>query len=92
MDVVSAAREVLTNKTRWPQWFAQMHALYFPLERFAVSEGGKDQFFALGDNSPQSKDSRLWATPNTEYYVERDLLIGKALFIYWPLTHINWVR
>lgn len=92
MDVVSAAREVLTNKTRWPEWFAEMLPLYFPLERFAVPEGGKDQFFALGDNSPQSKDSRLWATPNTEYYVERELLIGKALFIYWPLTHINWVR
>ena len=91
-EVVSAAQKVLTNWTRWPEWFGQMHALYFPLERFDRSESGKDQFFALGDNSPQSKDSRLWATPNTEYYVERDLLIGKALFIYWPLTHIHWVR
>lgn len=92
LDVAAAAREVLTNKARWPEWFAEMHALYFPLERFESSESGKDQFFALGDNSPQSKDSRLWATPNTEYFVERDLLIGKALFIYWPLTHMNWVR
>jgi signal peptidase I len=32
----------------------------------------------LGDNSPQSKDSRYW------YTVDRSLLIGKALFIYWP--------
>ncbi|MEC7695884.1 MAG: signal peptidase I [Planctomycetota bacterium] len=91
-EVVSAAQKVLTDWRRWPEWFAQMHALYFPLERFGPSGAGKDQFFALGDNSPQSKDSRLWATPNTEYYVERDLLIGKALFIYWPLTHIDWVR
>ena len=91
-DVVSAARQVLTEQTNWPKWFSQMHALYFPLDRFGNSDRGQDQFFALGDNSPQSKDSRLWVTPHTEYYVERDLLIGKALFIYWPLTHIQWVR
>ena len=47
---------------------------------------------ALGDNSPQSKDSRLWATDKTGFYVERELLIGKALVIYWPLTHIHLVR
>ena len=92
LEVVSAAQEVLTNKAKWPEWFAEMHALYFPLERFELPDSDQDQFFALGDNSPQSKDSRLWATPNTEYYVERDLLIGKALFIYWPLTHMSWVR
>jgi signal peptidase I len=42
----------------------------------------KDQFLMLGDNSAESKDSRLW--DNSEYYVDRDLLIGKALYIYWP--------
>ena len=41
----------------------------------------EDQFLMLGDNSARSKDSRLWGS---EYYVHRDLLIGKALFIYWP--------
>lgn len=42
---------------------------------------GADQFFVLGDNSAKSKDSRLWGD---EYWVGRELLIGKALFIYWP--------
>ena len=46
---------------------------------FALDE---DQFLMLGDNSAMSRDSRLW-NPN-EYYVDRDLLIGKALYIYWP--------
>ncbi|HZN35565.1 MAG TPA: S26 family signal peptidase, partial [Pirellulaceae bacterium] len=41
-----------------------------------------DQFLPLGDNSPASYDSRYWP----ENYVERDLLIGKALLIYWPHT------
>ena len=41
-----------------------------------------DQFFVLGDNSAYSKDGRLWGTNN--HFVPRELLIGKALFIYWP--------
>ena len=41
----------------------------------------KDRFFVLGDNSPQSQDGRLWGA---EHYVERDLLIGEAVLIYWP--------
>ena len=47
-------------------------------EEFPLQE---DQFFMLGDNSAASKDSRLWGD---EYFVDRDLLIGKAVFIYWP--------
>jgi len=51
-----------------------------------------DQFLPMGDNSPQSSDSRLWSPENDprfdqpHHYVERDLLIGKALIIYWPHT------
>ena len=42
---------------------------------------GDDQFFPLGDNSPMSQDARLWPG---DPWVERDMLIGKAVFIYWP--------
>jgi signal peptidase I len=53
---------------------------------------GKDEFFVLGDNSPNSLDSRWWARPGIgnkgrEYAVgtvPRDYLVGKALFVYWP--------
>jgi signal peptidase I len=41
-----------------------------------------EQFFVLGDNSARSADSRLW-NPH-ERYVHRDLMIGKALYVYWP--------
>jgi signal peptidase I len=50
----------------------------------------KDQFFVLGDNSAQSQDGRLWASDpfwrggTRQYWVDRELFIGKALFIYWP--------
>lgn len=54
---------------------------------------GKDEFFAMGDNSPASFDSRMWnrpgfANPGKEPYregiVPRDYLVGKAFFVYWP--------
>jgi signal peptidase I len=46
---------------------------------------GPNQFFPMGDNSPQSKDARLWREGGgPESFVERDLLTGKALYVYWP--------
>ena len=57
-----------------------------------------DEFFVLGDNSPQSLDSRGWieAAPSLRLLdsdgkrqyklgtVPRYNLIGKAMFVYWP--------
>jgi len=57
-----------------------------------------DEFFVLGDNSPQSLDGRAWitASPTLRLYdeqkrpqyrlgtVPRYLLLGRALFVYWP--------
>lgn len=58
-----------------------------------------DQFFACGDNSPASADGRLWDSvdpwvneqfpiPAGPYQragvIPRDLLLGKAFFVYWP--------
>ncbi len=60
-----------------------------------------DEFFVLGDNSPQSLDSRGWieAAPSLKLLdkdgkvqyqlgtVPRYNLIGKAMFVYWPAGH-----
>ena len=43
----------------------------------------QDQFLPMGDNSPKSLDGRVW---NGDNYVERDMLIGRAMLIYWPHT------
>jgi signal peptidase I len=51
---------------------------------------GDGDFFPLGDNSPQSKDARLWSPGGPQGWghpppsVRRELLTGKALVIYWP--------
>jgi signal peptidase I len=54
---------------------------------------GKDEFFVLGDNSPNSEDCRWWSEqgrankglpPYRVGIVPRDYLVGKALFVYWP--------
>ena len=48
-----------------------------------------EQLFVMGDNSAESSDARLWAgntdrgTPGGPY-LDRRLLIGKALCVYWP--------
>ncbi len=54
----------------------------------------KGEYFMLGDNSPASKDSRLWwevgphlANRGPSYQVgtvPEDQLIGRAFFVYWP--------
>jgi signal peptidase I len=42
---------------------------------------GPGEFLVLGDNSAASKDSRLWAEG---HHVDRHLLVGRALLIFWP--------
>jgi signal peptidase I len=53
---------------------------------------GADRFLMLGDNSPQSSDSRGWHTRDSQWSdmdrkrweVPRELLTGKAFFVFWP--------
>ena len=46
----------------------------------------KDSYFVLGDNRGNSADSRVWG------FVNNSDLIGEAMFIYWPINRIRWVK
>jgi len=46
----------------------------------------RDSYFVLGDNSAFSQDSRYWG------FVPRKYILGKALFIYWPINRIGIIK
>ncbi|MCC8168133.1 MAG: signal peptidase I [Clostridiales bacterium] len=52
-----------------------------------VFEVPEDSYLVLGDNRNNSKDARYW----TNTYVTKDKIIGKALFVYYPFSHIKWL-
>jgi len=46
----------------------------------------KDSYYALGDNSSSSRDSRYWG------FVPKKNLIGKVIVIYWPIHRMKGIR
>jgi signal peptidase I len=47
---------------------------------------GPDKYFALGDNSPSSSDSRYWGD------IDEYLLVGPGLFTLWPFENFGFIR
>ena len=85
-DYVRPTTEMVTalryDPARWEEFSRRQH-VDFPLS--------DDQFFVMGDNSPESSDARLWMDGPSRgggrpggAYLQRDLLIGKAVCVYWP--------
>lgn len=75
-------RQLFTDPDQWGR-FATRSSRDFDIH--------PDQFFVLGDNSPASQDCRLWSEPHPHTgakpggpYLDRKLLTGKAVCVFWP--------
>ena len=87
-------QEVFADPSQWNDFkgWASRRRVTFEME--------EDQFFPMGDNSPESLDARCWANWKAKYpirgvnepawkwsdkwYVPRELLVGKAVVVFWP--------
>jgi signal peptidase I len=76
----------------YPELFRTNH--YYNIEDATDGYGKPDQkivvppgaYYALGDNSANSRDSRYWG------FIPKRNLKGKALLIYWPLSRIQLLK
>jgi signal peptidase I len=55
-------------------------------ESFAKTVIPPDQYFVLGDHRNSSNDSRMWG------FVPGNLIYGKAIFRYWPVSRVGLVE
>jgi signal peptidase I len=44
----------------------------------------KNEYYVMGDNRPNSCDSRYWGP------VARSLIVGKVVAIFWPPSRLHW--
>jgi signal peptidase I len=75
-------RDLFAERGAWPR-FLTRRALEFPVK--------DKQLFVMGDNSPESADCRLWVSNGDPFrsrpggrYLDRRLVIGKAVCVFWP--------
>jgi len=93
---IGSVINIMQNPDLWskPESGDPREDLFAPEVRRATNFWmNKDNFFPMGDNSPASKDARLWGEDSgpfdprwapPEPFVHRKFLTGKALLIYWP--------
>jgi len=83
----------LRNPDAWARNYslaaARAHEEYGRYTEYRLDD---DEYLMFGDNSPRSKDSRLfdyynrprWGMEGHRHAVKEKDLIGKAMFVFWP--------
>ena len=81
VPALESARQLFVDPASWTRFKTRQK------REFVVDHG---QLFVMGDNSPASSDCRLWAAGDGTNsrpggpYLDKRLLIGKAVFVFWP--------
>ncbi|MCA8920954.1 MAG: signal peptidase I [Planctomycetes bacterium] len=57
-----------------------------PFDGSAIAPLANDEYFACGDNSPNSLDSRSWGP------LHEDHLLGRAILVWYPIPDWGWIR
>lgn len=78
-EELQAIQDLYSHPENW-----EREQALFTTRRQVEFELQENQFFPMGDNSSHSSDARIWDSP--EHYVSRDLMIGRAMVVYWPHT------
>lgn len=73
---------VYINDEPIPEEYVKFHDAY-SMDPIVIPE---DSYFAMGDNRPNSADSRFWG------FVPKKNIKGPAFFRYWPLNRIGLVK
>jgi len=71
LDDIDTSQADLVERCRQPE-----------MEKVVVP---KDQIFVLGDNRPQSMDSRMFGA------VDKNRVVGRAFVLIWPLSRWRWL-
>ena len=82
MPALQNVEQLFVDPSTWPRLLKRQK------RNFEVKDA---QLFVMGDNSPESLDCRLWYSNQGRRggvpggpYLDQRLLIGKAVFVFWP--------
>jgi signal peptidase I len=51
----------------------------------------KDSIWVMGDNRPNSEDSRFHQELPSKGFVDKKFIVGRAFVVSWPSTHWQWL-
>lgn len=80
--IASIGNRIYVNDKLLKENWTHIEPLGRPIPTTVVPKG---DYYVLGDNHPNSCDSRYWG------FVPRSSIVGKVFLRYWPLSRIAWL-